>query len=295
MTELKGTFLHFSGISLNLQPLLADLLRVSGLFQKRMGIDLHPLNAIGFLAFFVVSLAVGIRLILLWTRTRMLPELLIGVGVLGIGPVGFGSMIAGMVVSKTNPEAGNLLFMLAFLAIAIGVLSKWLFNWRVYYPHSKALAPVVALVGLVLVGQFFYYILGPGFAQVGSMSVVSISRSALQVGCLLWGSFEALRFWRRMLRRSALGLASREVTNRFFLWGLGAGAAGLGTAVGTIASVVTGKTLLEIPWVLASSSAHGFVAAIAMWLAFLPPAWYLRWIGGESSTTGDQSHADRSI
>ena len=42
----------------------------------------HPLIHVGFLAFFVVALVVGVRLVHLWWRTRQLPELLIGLGVL---------------------------------------------------------------------------------------------------------------------------------------------------------------------------------------------------------------------
>ena len=271
---------------LKLSRAFADCInRTSNRSNSSLGVVLNPLNAVGFLAFFIVSLVVGVRLLLLWKRTRMLPELLIGLGVLGIGPVGFGGMIAGMAVSKTNTALGGTLFMFGFVAIAVGVLSKWIFNWRVYHPNSRALGGVVVLVGVILVAQFFYYALGPGFIEVGAHSPVASSRSLLQITCLLWGSVEALRFWRRMLRRSSLGLASPEVTNRFFLWGLGAASAGLGTAIGTVAGIVTGLGALEIPWVLASSSAHGFVAAIAMWLAFVPPAWYLRWISGASAKT----------
>lgn len=240
--------------------------------------ELHPLIAIGFLVFFFGSLGVGIRLLLLSWRTRMLPELLIGIGVLGIGPAGFGGLIAAMEISKTNPERGEFLFMLAFVAMAIGILSNWIFNWRVYHPNSRVLAVVVSSIGAILVGHFFYYSLGPGFSDIHLLTPIAHSRSLLQVGCLLWGSAEALMFWRKMLRRSALGLASPELTNRFLLWGIGAGAAGIGTAIGTIAGIMTGKGALEIPWVVTSSSAHGFVAAMAMWLAFLPPAWYRRWV-----------------
>ena len=44
---------------------------------------------VGFGAFFCVSLVVGFRLLALSRRTGELPELLIGIGVLGIGPIGF--------------------------------------------------------------------------------------------------------------------------------------------------------------------------------------------------------------
>ena len=40
--------------------------------------------------------------------------------------------------------------------------------------------------------------------------------------------------------------------------------------------MITGGGMLELPWLTLSSSAHGLVAAIAIWLAFLPPAVYRR-------------------
>jgi hypothetical protein len=95
---------------------------------------------------------------------------------------------------------------------------------------------------------------------------------------LLWGSGEALAYWRRMKRRSLLGLADPAVTNRFLLWGIGAGAAGVGSAIGVIAGMVIGQGNSEIPWVVMSSSIHGLVAAIALSLAFVPPPSYLRWV-----------------
>ena len=54
-----------------------------------------------------------------------------------------------------------------------------------------------------------------------------------QIGVLLWGSLEALSYWRRMQKRTAIGLADPAVTNRFLLWGIGAGAAGVGSLIGT--------------------------------------------------------------
>jgi hypothetical protein len=98
------------------------------------------------------------------------------------------------------------------------------------------------------------------------------------VGCLLWGSAEALRYWRVLRRRLRLGLTDPVVTNRFFLWGLGAGAAGLGSAIGVVAQLATGLSPLEVPAILLSSSLHGLTAAVAMWLAFLPTAGYRRMI-----------------
>lgn len=239
---------------------------------------MNPLVLAGFLAFFVASLAVGVRLVLLWRRTRELPELLIGIAVLGIGPVGFGGMMAGVLLRQARPELAPACFALGHAAVMAGILSKTVFNGRVYHPASRLVGGISASMAAALAGIFAYYALVSGFEPPNSLDRVELTRSALQVGCLLWGSAEALRYWRLMRRRERIGLAEPVVTNRFLLWGIGAGAAGVGTAIGVGASLAQGVSSLEIPWVVASSSAHGFVAAVAMSLAFIPPASYLRYV-----------------
>jgi hypothetical protein len=85
-------------------------------------------------------------------------------------------------------------------------------------------------------------------------------------------------YWDKMRRRERIGLADPTVTNRFLLWGIAAGSAGLGTAIGISFQLATGIPSVEVPALLMSSSLHGLVAAIAMWLAFLPPDFYTRWL-----------------
>ena len=106
---------------------------------------------------------------------------------------------------------------------------------------------------------------------------------------------EALLYWRKMRRRLRLGLADPVVTNRFFLWGLGAGAAGVGSAVGIGAQLATGLTPLEIPWVTLSSSLHGLTAAIAMWLAFLPTDGYRRFLRQQEAALKAEGQALAAI
>lgn len=239
---------------------------------------MHPIVAVGFLAFFVSSLTVGVRLILLWRRTRELPELLIGLGVLGIGPVGFGlATIAGL-LRESSPGAAAWMLGLAMLAMAVGAGAKYVFNWRVYHPQSRLCAAIAWLGAGSLLVLWVMSLVQTGFRTAFGNEPGYMLRSFIQVGCLLWGSAEALRWWRMLRRRMRLGLAEPVVTNRFFLWGLGAGAAGVGTAIGIAAQMVTGVPSMEIPWVTFSSSLHGLTAAVAMWFAFLPSARYLRFI-----------------
>jgi len=232
---------------------------------------------IGFLAFFVSSLTVGVRLLLLWWRTRGLPELLIGLGVLGIGPVGFGLATASQRLRETSPETAAAMLGSGMLAISVGAAAKFVFNWRVYHPDDRTVASVSCLACVALLALWIAELLGPGFVGRGD-GELGIARSALMVACLLWGSVEALAWWRKLGRRIRLGLAEPVVANRFLLWGIGAGAAGMGSAVSVGVQVVTGQPTFDVGWVMLSSSLHGLTAAVAMWLAFLPSERYRRWV-----------------
>lgn len=242
-----------------------------------------PIVAIGFVAFFFASLAVGLRLLALWWRTGELPALLIALGVLGIGPVGFGASVAGGLVAEAQPGLSAPLYALGTLAVVAGVLAKFVFNWRVYHPRSKAALAVVGLAAGVLLALVLHRAFGTGFAASRESSPMTLLQSGVQVSALLWGSVEAFRYWLRMKRRVGLGLADPAVANRFALWSLGAGAAGVGSLVGAVAGYVAGASTLEMGWVVASSSAHGFVAAVAMFLAFVPPHRYLAWVRSRAS------------
>jgi len=238
---------------------------------------------IGFGAFFVASLTVGVRLVALWWQNRQLPELLIGLGVLGIGPIGFGCMTFGQILQADYSAASRAVFAIGIFAASGGAFAQYVFNYAVYHPDSRVVRDIVLAAGVGLLACFLWLCASEDFVQVQRRIDASyLVPSALHVGCLLWGSIEALRYWRMMRRRMRLGLADPVVTNRFFLWGVGTAAAGVGTAVGTVAQMWIGRPPLEIPWVTLSSSMHGLVAAVAMWFAFLPTEAYTRFLLGRA-------------
>jgi hypothetical protein len=232
----------------------------------------------GFLAFALASSVVGARLLLLWRRTRELPELLIGLGVLGIGPVGFGFITVGELCVAGAPGIARILIGTGLAAMSLGSGAKYVFNWRVYHPRDPGLRAMVAIACLLLAACLVWEYSATGFRTLVRPGPSYFLRLGLQVGCLLWGSAEALRYWDRMRRRVRLQLADPVVANRFLLWGFGAGAAGVGSAVGAFMQWWTQLPPTELPWVMLSSSLHGLAAAIAMWLAFVPNARYTRWI-----------------
>ena len=239
---------------------------------------LESFVGVGFLAFFVASSVVGVRLLLLWWRTRELPELLIGLGVLGIGPVGFGFITVGELCVAGAPGLARILIGIGLAAMSVGSGAKYVFNWRVYHPESRGLQALVVIACLLLAFCFAWEYSDTGFRTLVRPPGSYFLRIGLQVGCLLWGSGEALRYWDRMRRRVRLQLSDPVVSNRFLLWGLGAGAAGVGSAVGGFMQWWTQLPPIEQPWVMLSSSLHGLAAAVAMWLAFVPNARYTRWI-----------------
>jgi hypothetical protein len=231
---------------------------------------------VGFGAFFVVSLAVGVRLVTLAAHTRQAPELLIGLGVLGIGPVGFGlQTLAGLV---SGYELAETLAIAGACATAIGIWAKLTFNWLVYRRESRAALNATGILAIAVAAQLLAQPMLGSFVEAGENIPLTAARGALQSIALAWGSAEAFAYWGRLRKRARLGLADPVLVNRFLMWAISAAAAGLGTAIGVTASVVSGAGPLQLPSIVASSSAHGFVAAVGMWLAFAPPRAYVAWL-----------------
>lgn len=229
----------------------------------------------GFLAFFFVSLWVGVRLLAQWGRTRELAELLLGVGVLCIGPVGFGLVMLATAAGAANPEAPSFFGGLSAVAVACGASAKAVFNWRIYHPRSRvaggvAIAAMVAL-GVAIVCDGFATGFAPAsWMQPGWMLV----RQVVQIGVLLWGAAESLGWWLRMRRRVRVGLGDPIVASRFLLWALAAASAATGSLVGMTVGLASGRGMNELPELTLVLSGFGLVSAVSLWLAFATPAWW---------------------
>ena len=229
----------------------------------------------GFLAFFFVALWVGVRLLAQWGRTRQLPELLLGLGVLGIGPVGFGLLMIAAAAGAAEPQAPSFIAGLSSLAVGGGASSKAIFNWKIYHPHSRAVGGLsfaaITLLAVAIMGDAMTTGFAPAaWMQPGWMLV----RQVVQVSVLLWGAGEALLWWMRMRRRVHVGLGDPMVASRFLLWAIGAGMAGTGSLVGMIVGLATGQAMNELPELTLLMSLFGMVSAVALWLAFATPEWF---------------------
>ena len=233
------------------------------------------LSAVGFGVFFLVSLAIGVRLVALAARTRRQPELLIGMGILGIGPTALGSMMAAAALAGTTP--GRALTALAYVAIAVGSTAACVFNWRVFRPDERWARTWVRATAVLYAVAIATEGATTGFANPLAPGPAGLAISMLCAANLLWGAGESLRYWLLMRRRLRLGLADRLVTNRFLLWGIGIGAAGIGSVISLVVQLTTGNAMAELPAML-SNSLHGLTSAVLMWIAFVPPAAWKRYV-----------------
>jgi hypothetical protein len=105
------------------------------------------------------------------------------------------------------------------------------------------------------------------------------------VGCFLWSAAEALYRHTLARRRLAVGLAEPVVADRFLLWGI-FGLAAAGVVAANALGVLLGENLSTSPVVLLPMAVFGLAASAAIYLAFVPPAPYLRWVEARARAWG---------
>jgi hypothetical protein len=239
--------------------------------------------ASGIGAFFAVGGVVGLRLLLLWLRTRRPPEGLAGAGLLGIGPLGFCVMVLAQLGFAGTPAARPI-FAVGLLVQAAGTVAAAAFTWVVFRRGCPWAQGLVWASAILLVASWLLYCADSGeFAEVRPWLHPDV---AIKVGVLGWGGAESLRYWRLLRRRLALGFGDPVVAASFLMWGIA-------LASGALSFVVIYAYLLLVsprggsrPWIDFSLSLFGIVSAASLWLAFLPPRWYARRVVARAAATG---------
>jgi hypothetical protein len=221
---------------------------------------------------------VGVRMLLLARRTRGVPELTIGAGSVLICGVGFPASVAsgfGGVIEAVNAP----LWIASELVTQIGIVLLYVFTQQVFRPGVRWARALVACVAVYLPLALVGAAAALSAAQPGEHSV-RVARGELLLcfagyaGCFVWSAVESLRHYGMARRRQALGLADAVVANRFLLWGC-YGLAATGIIAANAVGVVLGHNISTSPVVLLPAGVLGFAASIAIYLVFLPPAWFL--------------------
>ena len=231
------------------------------------------------LAFVIVSLLVGTRLLRLAQRSGAVPELALGVAFFGVGaigyPIGLLSVLPGMPELVARP-----LFAFSNLVTGVGSAAVFVFTCSVFRPDAGWARGLVRLAALALAIQAAFGVaraIQGDSAQFAEPDLGFSVRQAITAFSYAWTAAEALRYRALLVRRLALGLAEVEVVNRFLLWAI----AGVGAFTGSFTmSAVTfaGALPWEDPFALAAVGLGGLVAALCTALAFTPPRAYLAWV-----------------
>ena len=247
--------------------------KIGGSTQGMPNVQLISLLGLG--VFGVVSLVVALRLLLLASRTRQLPEFLIGLSFLSGGILGR-APIAAALSAESLPEMLRVgLFMGGRFMLVICCVAIALMAWRVFQ-RDQAWARVLflaLLAPMALHSAVDVFVTRPGTPLYESMGfwIGTIGKT----GAFAWGSWEAIRYYGMLRRRIPLGLADPVVANRIALWGVAAGLIAFLFLVNPLAQLATGLTQ-ESPALSMMQSAIGLAVAVCIALAFFPPRAYLQ-------------------
>jgi len=214
---------------------------------------------------------VGARLLWLSSRTRRSPELLLGAAFVLLGGIGYPLAI----VARGGPGGApspNLL-MLALAVQDLACLCIYANTWQTFHPDRRWLGGVCAVLAVAFTASVVAK-LGTPDPDGGPWYYLGFG---LRAGAFAWAAWESQRYSGLLARRLRLGLADPIVADRFRLWTLSTLGILLGFGIFLVGRLTT-ENVGAAPWVLVATSAVSLMSATGMWLAFVPPAAYLRWV-----------------
>lgn len=232
---------------------------------------------IGFGLFCVASLITGLRLLALWRREHVPGALLCAVGLLGMGPFGFVPSMLSPIVAGVSYPLGVVMWAVGFASLNLGATAVVFFTANVFRPSSAAVVRAAWFVVAAVTACWLAELTMNQFAPDRPAGPAARLSDWIRVGALGWAGVESMIYWQRMRRRVSLGLADVVVANRFWLWGIGAGAAALSCGIDATVKLVDARAY-EWAWLNLANSLGGIVAAVSFILAFLPPARYVAYL-----------------
>jgi hypothetical protein len=226
-------------------------------------------------AYCAVAFLVALHLLRLAGRTGQLPELLIGLSLLVGGGLGYPGSVAARALASSSPDLASRLAVAGMLGLAI---SAWtmLLCWNVIYHRGQRGSSNAVIATTAVLFVFLVERLATIDASGRATSSVGY------VGWLLAGALpyafnaaSGLRYYTRMSRRVALGLADPVVANRILLWSV--------TSLIVVAQYAYSLCGLWLgPAFAALSTAVigslGLGIALLLALAFFPPQPFSRWV-----------------
>jgi hypothetical protein len=228
---------------------------------------------------------VGVRVLLLALRTGGLAELTFGMAVVFIVGLGYPLVLfapparpdsTASLVTRVVASTGTVF-------LALGWCSLWTFTWRIFRPDA-VWARALAITGIGAIAAFTCWrvarVLGAAdYASLAQPTPDALGNQCLAIVVYIWTGLEGARYYGLLRRRVRLGLADPVVANRFLLWGL-VGLFSFLSLIGPTWATVVRPDAETMASVRVATALAGLVCAGLLYLGFLPPPGYLRWVRG---------------
>jgi hypothetical protein len=242
---------------------------------------LQLLSLAGLVAFSVVGGLVGWRIRKLARATGGAPERWVALCLLAICAVAYPMFLLGQLVPPSAVRVGLLSLGIAVAHVGVGAI--FMFTWSAFrpdvrwirYPMGAAFAMMAA--HWIGVTAMLWGVRDTTATLADASAFWSLFSSAVSGVGFAWTGWEALRYWPLLRRRQALGLSDALVTNRVLLWGL-VGLSSTIINVNNIFAILRGINTVTDPGTALTTATLGCFNALALFLAFLPPAGYARWV-----------------
>lgn len=234
--------------------------------------------ALGGGAFVLTSLVTGIRLVVMSGRTRQLPELILGLGLLLMGGLGYPLTMLGEFGTFLSDGARAVLVASNQLCGVVGLSLLGAFTRKVFRPADRLAAAAVYASAAAYAGAFVWRAMTYGFTplELGG-ELPPLVHLVLTCVTLSWSGSESLVYHLRLRKRLRLGLADPIVADRFRLWAIGMLVAMLLSAVSSLCGTLGIPFNTSTPGIL-TVGVLGSTCAASIWCAFFPPAAYVRWV-----------------
>ncbi len=241
------------------------------------------LAALSGIAFAAMGSTVGIRLLRLSSRTRGLPEFLLGAGLCSLLFLTLPAIALGLGLRVGDTQLAATLYTFGLIPVVGFSVALFGFTTTIFRPDSPIAWGVSAFgsitTALGVAGTSTARLLAWEADRVVGFGWTALVLLAFVIA-LTWTGTEAFVHHRKLKRQRKLGLADPVVVNRVFLWSFGS----LGAVAGILVvglSLAFGLRFVSHPLPQFGIAFSGLSLSVCWWLAFLPPARYLSWLHSE--------------
>jgi hypothetical protein len=236
---------------------------------------LEIVAALAGIASVIVAWIVGCKLLLIGRRTGQLPEFLIGLGLLMAGGFWSPLMAVGRQATGLSDGVRVALVVCGGLSGIVGMICIAVFTRRVFRPEQSWALALTAAFTCAIVALYAAQTFQPGWLtfareERGPWTHVSAVGGVIYT----WSCVEAWKAHAMLSRRMRLGLADPVVTDRMRLW--------MWLQLNSMLASVVFATFQQLGIPVAGTTIGlllgalaGFLSAVFLTLAFMPPTSYL--------------------